>query len=273
VSRGPTSGLRQRHISQRVSRQASFYGTRPPDTVPEANEGSAPTTPKLSTEMTLPSYKWALLCYLSLSDNGLTILPTEPLSSNLLVLVPSGLSSLFNLVSLNLSDNMINSVLGIYTQLGPVLSLNLSCNRLELICGLERLLALEHVDLRHNAIGESAEVGRLGRPLDYIRETKTKRRASRANVVITTDVKCILSTCRHCKGCEDADDTTKTQAKDRSPSRAPPQIEVQLPTPSAETQAEQIPFSPTRPVQRSQHVHHQTEGYPSREKSYPCLPL
>ncbi|KIM76467.1 hypothetical protein PILCRDRAFT_12711 [Piloderma croceum F 1598] len=166
---------------------------------------------------------------------------------------------------------MINSVLGIYTQLGPVLSPNLSCNRLELICGLERLLALEHIDLRHNAIDESAEVGRLGWPLDYIRETKTKHRASRANVVITTDVECILSTCHHCKGCEDADDAIKTQAKDQSPSRAPPQIEVQLPTPSAETQAEQIPFSPTQPVQRFQHVHHQTEGYPSGEKSYPSL--
>ena len=34
------------------------------------------------------------------------------LSSNLLVSVPSGLSSLYNLISLNLSDNMIDSVLG-----------------------------------------------------------------------------------------------------------------------------------------------------------------
>jgi len=54
---------------------------------------------------------------------------------------------------------------------------------------------------------------------------------------------------------------TKTQAKDRSPSKAP-EIEVQLSTPASETQAEQIP-SPTRSVQRVRHVRRQTEGYPS----------
>ncbi|KAF9241562.1 hypothetical protein BU15DRAFT_87147 [Melanogaster broomeanus] len=118
------------------------------------------------------SYKWGLLKHLSLADNALTFLPTDPLpylvsithldlSSNLLVSVPHGLSVLHNLVSLNLSDNMIDSVLGIYTNLGQVLSLNLSGNRLESICGLERLMALERVDLRSNHIDESAEIGRL----------------------------------------------------------------------------------------------------------------
>jgi Leucine-rich repeat (LRR) protein len=170
---GTTSRSRRRHVSQRVSRQPSFYSTRLPDTVPEANEESTPTTtPKSPEETKLPSYKWGFLRYLSLSDNALTFLPTDPLpyltaltnldlSSNLLVSVPPGLSSLFNLVSLNLSDNMIDSVLGIYTQLGQILFLNLSRNRLESICGLERLLALERVDLRQNAIDESAEIGRL----------------------------------------------------------------------------------------------------------------
>jgi Leucine-rich repeat (LRR) protein len=169
---GTTSRSRQRRISQGVSKQASFYSTRLPDTVPEANEESAPTTPQLPAKTKLPSYKWAFLRHLSLSDNGLTFLSTDPLpylttlthldlSSNLLVSVPPGLSSLFNLVSLNLSDNMIDSVLGIYAQLGQILFLNLSHNRLESICGLERLLALERIDLRQNAIDDSAEIGRL----------------------------------------------------------------------------------------------------------------
>jgi len=175
------------------SRQGSFYGTRLPDSVPEDAEdvSSTPTqeipptadndnasqissdsaTPSRS-DPTLPSHKWAFLRYLSLADNALTFLSTPPmpyltsvthldLSSNLLVSVPPGLSALYNLVSLNLSDNMIDSVLGIYTMLGQVLHLNLARNRLESICGLERLRALERVDLRHNVVEESAEVGRL----------------------------------------------------------------------------------------------------------------
>jgi hypothetical protein len=56
---------------------------------------------------------------------------------------------------------MIDSVLGIYTHLGQVLHINLSRNRLESICGLERLMALQYVDLRSNHIERSAEIGRL----------------------------------------------------------------------------------------------------------------
>lgn len=120
----------------------------------------------------LPRLKWRPLRHLSLSDNALTFFPSAPLSSltslthldlssNLLVSVPSGLSALYNLVSLNLSDNMIDSVLGIYASLGQVLSINLSHNRLDSICGLERLLALERVDLQSNQISEPDEIGRL----------------------------------------------------------------------------------------------------------------
>ncbi|PCH36177.1 L domain-like protein [Wolfiporia cocos MD-104 SS10] len=163
-----------------LPRQTSFSSTRLPETVPEDAEAesddsptsSAEDTSKPSTPTEMPSFKWAFLRHLSLADNALTFLPTTPLtylnklthldlSSNLLVSVPSGLSSLYHLISLNLSDNMIDSVLGIYTILGQVLHLNLSHNRLESICGLERLLALERVDLRNNLIEESAEVGRL----------------------------------------------------------------------------------------------------------------
>jgi hypothetical protein len=56
---------------------------------------------------------------------------------------------------------MIDSVLGIYKKLGQVLALNLSRNRLDSLCGLERLMALERVDVRHNRLEESGEVGRL----------------------------------------------------------------------------------------------------------------
>ncbi|KAG8752924.1 hypothetical protein FRC12_011745 [Ceratobasidium sp. 428] len=56
---------------------------------------------------------------------------------------------------------MIDSVLGIYTTLGSITNLDLSRNRLESLCGLERLGALERVDIRTNYVEESAEVGRL----------------------------------------------------------------------------------------------------------------
>ncbi|CAL1706562.1 unnamed protein product [Somion occarium] len=180
---GKTGSERLRRIPRAPpSRQNSFYSTRLPKSVPEDPEDilaeeslSTPSpedTPKPPEFMQLPSLKWAFLRHLSLADNALTFIPSFPLpyltsvthldiSSNLLVSVPSGLSALYNLVSLSLADNMIDSVLGIYTMLGSILSLNLSRNRLENICGLERLLALQRVDLRNNLIDESAEIGRL----------------------------------------------------------------------------------------------------------------
>ncbi|TFK75255.1 hypothetical protein BDN72DRAFT_810722 [Pluteus cervinus] len=120
----------------------------------------------------LSSLKWLFLKSLALPENSITSFPVESishltslthldLSSNLLVSIPPGLSALHNLISLNLADNMIDSVLGIYLNLGQVLSLNLADNRLESLCGLERLYALERVDLRGNLLEESSEVGRL----------------------------------------------------------------------------------------------------------------
>ncbi|QRV78954.1 leucine-rich repeat protein [Ceratobasidium sp. AG-Ba] len=161
-----------------TSRNNSWKPSQIPPTVPEdAAPEPTPQTDKDAAEpadppSTLPLHKWSRLRHLSLADNALTFFPTAPLanltylthldlSSNLLVAVPPGLGALYNLVSLNLSDNMIDSVLGIYTTLGSITNLDLSRNRLESLCGLERLGALERVDIRSNHIEESAEVGRL----------------------------------------------------------------------------------------------------------------
>lgn len=184
---GSTSRKRQRRIPPALASDPSFFSTRLPESVPEdadaeesagidesseskPHEDGGPSSPAPPIE--LPSSKWALLKSLSLSDNSLTFFPSGALpyltnlsyldlSSNLLVSVPPGLGALYNLVSLNLADNMIDSVLGIYLNLGQVLTLNIAHNRLESICGLERLAALERIDLRGNLIEESAEVGRL----------------------------------------------------------------------------------------------------------------
>ena len=168
---GQGTTLRRKRIASGPPRRGSFHGTRLPDSVPEVSE-DAHTEEEPSDAPKLPSWKWGFLKHLSLADNSLTFFPTTPLpyltsvthldiSSNLLVSVPPGLSALYNLISLNLSDNMIDSVLGIYQRLGSITSINLSKNRLESICGLERLAALERVDIRHNFLDESAEVGRL----------------------------------------------------------------------------------------------------------------
>ncbi|KAF8650458.1 hypothetical protein AX16_005260 [Volvariella volvacea WC 439] len=135
-------------------------------------EDKVPTAGGDNPSAQLSSLKWAFLKHLSLPDNSLTFFPIESipyltslthldLSSNLLVSVPPGLASLHNLISLNLSDNMIDSVLGIYLNLGQILSLNLARNRLDSICGLERMMALERVDLRHNLVEECDEISRL----------------------------------------------------------------------------------------------------------------
>lgn len=163
--------------------QSSIHSTPLPESIAEGVEETVvtptsddpsrlPSPTESSTSSHLPQSKWAFLRVLSLSDNSLTFIPTESLlhltslthldlSSNLLVSIPSGLSSLYNLISLNISDNMIDSVQGIYKKLGQVPTLNISYNRLDSLCGLERLVALERVNVSHNRLEESGEVGRL----------------------------------------------------------------------------------------------------------------
>ncbi|VDB87415.1 unnamed protein product [Peniophora sp. CBMAI 1063] len=197
---------RRRRTMHGPSRQSSFHSTRIPDAIDESAEDAPtptverspqplsddPTTPTAvrspspldspssPDEPELPPGKWAYMRRLSLSDNALTFLPTAPLryftslsyldlSSNLLVSVPDGLAVLYNLTTLDLSDNMIDSVLGIYKRLGSITTLYLAHNRLDSLCGLERLMALERVDVRSNILDDSAEAGRLA-PLPYIRD-------------------------------------------------------------------------------------------------------
>ncbi|GAA5802510.1 hypothetical protein EDC94DRAFT_550737 [Helicostylum pulchrum] len=116
--------------------------------------------------------KWSQLKMLSLADNSLTTLDAEPtnmlrslthlnLSSNLLIDIPSALATLYNLYSLNLSHNMISFTTGINTVLGNIQELDLRGNRLTLLAGLDRLYALERLDVRDNRIEDAAEIGRL----------------------------------------------------------------------------------------------------------------
>jgi Leucine-rich repeat (LRR) protein len=116
--------------------------------------------------------EWPQLKMLSLADNSLTTMESEPanlvrnlthlnLSSNLLIDIPVALASLYNLTSLNLSYNMISFTTGINTVLGNIQELDLRGNRLTLLAGLDRLWALERLDVRDNRIDDATEIGRL----------------------------------------------------------------------------------------------------------------
>ncbi|KAF8200876.1 leucine rich repeat domain-containing protein [Pholiota molesta] len=176
---------REGTLSQQQQRQRTVSSNSTPKPLPqpslppiqdepevEGDHESTPVAPAPSTRRDLSPAQWASLKHLYLPDNALTFIPAHlllyltsithlDLSANLFVSVPPGLEELYNLTSLNLSDNLIDSVLGIYLNLGQLIYLNISHNRLESLCGLERLLALERVDLRGNLLEETLEIGRL----------------------------------------------------------------------------------------------------------------
>ena len=133
---------------------------------------STSSVPPPSAYRVPPPSAWRQLRHLSLASNSLTFLPSPPLahlqsltsldlSSNLLIAVPPGLASLHSLRSLNLSDNMIDSLQGVSKALGNVAVVNLSKNRIDNLSGLDRLFALERLDLRDNRLDESLEISRL----------------------------------------------------------------------------------------------------------------
>ncbi|KAH9810229.1 hypothetical protein DFH28DRAFT_504291 [Melampsora americana] len=138
--------------------------THPPESESSHHHPSPPPS--------FPTLAWRFLHHLCLADNALTFIPSSALaalvslasldlSSNLLIMVPTGLGSLTRLKSLSLADNMIDSVLGIYQSLGNVTTINLSKNRLNSLCGLERLYSLERLDIRQNKIQDISELSRL----------------------------------------------------------------------------------------------------------------
>ncbi|ORX51190.1 hypothetical protein DM01DRAFT_1347023 [Hesseltinella vesiculosa] len=115
---------------------------------------------------------FSTLLMLSLQDNNLTTVePTSllqlqsithlNLSCNLLIDVPHSLSLLYNLQSLNLSHNMISSTSGINTVLGNIQELVLTSNRLTKLVGIDRLWALERLDIRNNRVEDAMEISRL----------------------------------------------------------------------------------------------------------------
>ena len=122
----------------------------------------------------LPASKWRFLRHLSLADNSLTSVTTSSLavfsnnllsldlSSNLITEIPDALSILTSLRALNLSNCMIESLHSLRRNpLPAITALNLRANRLVSIAGVERLPSLERLDLRENRLQDPTELARL----------------------------------------------------------------------------------------------------------------
>lgn len=122
------------------------------------------------TDQVSSSFSYPRLLRLSLPKNHLTdvgslhsmkTLTHLNLTNNLLIEIPSALSCLCNLTSLDLSHNMITSTLGIHTVIGNLHALNLRGNRLVALVGVERLWAVEQLDVAENQLADRMEVSRL----------------------------------------------------------------------------------------------------------------
>ncbi|KAK9470904.1 uncharacterized protein V1510DRAFT_421802 [Dipodascopsis tothii] len=123
---------------------------------------------------TLPSSKWMYVRTLSLSHNGISSiapmsmvslgasLTSLDLSHNLLVSIPSALSSLSSLTSLDVSYNLLTSLHSLtHHPLPAVATIVLRGNQLASLAGLDRIVSLERVDLRDNALVDPMELARL----------------------------------------------------------------------------------------------------------------
>lgn len=100
------------------------------------------------------------LTELHLSAGLLSAVRVMRLSQNELSSIES-LRSCTCLQELDLSQNIISSMVGANRILPQIISLDLSHNRLSSTAGLEKLFTLESLNLSHNAISNIAEVGYL----------------------------------------------------------------------------------------------------------------
>ncbi|KAK9456550.1 hypothetical protein V1511DRAFT_456491 [Dipodascopsis uninucleata] len=127
-----------------------------------------------SSSTTLTALNWHLLRVLSLADNGISSVSSESmeplaeslvsldLSNNMLFSIPEALSRLSRLSSLNISYNQIVSLHSLsHYPLPAITILNLRGNKITSLVGLDRILSLERVDLRDNALTDPTELARL----------------------------------------------------------------------------------------------------------------
>lgn len=124
------------------------------------------------TSQVLQEYSWPLLKKVDLSSNDIwTIDSTMKLAPNAeevnfsenRLRTVTNLSSLHHLSNLNLSGNLIESLVDWHYQLGNIESLNLSCNKIKSLSGLSRLRSLKILDLSFNQIESFDEIDELSK--------------------------------------------------------------------------------------------------------------
>ncbi|KAK5089213.1 hypothetical protein LTR05_003439 [Lithohypha guttulata] len=166
--RPATSYRHNRTYSYKVKRSGSG-GSGDHTTTPSRSDGVGKPNPNV-----LPASKWQRLVYLSLADNGITSLPPRSiqaiapslrsfnLSSNLFTEIPESLSTLSRLVSLDLSNCMLESLRNLTAHPLPgLVTLKLKSNRLQSLSGIEQLLSLENLNVQDNKISDPDEAARL----------------------------------------------------------------------------------------------------------------
>ncbi|CAH2353541.1 putative uncharacterized leucine-rich repeat-containing protein C926.06c [[Candida] railenensis] len=142
---------------ERASTYSSF-------THPNSNSSTAPAVAAKDYH-SLSDNKWAFLKQLTISEASITTIPAyifKPLcnlvklnlSNNLMESIPEGLSQLTNLKYLNLADNLLTSLEDLPTNLIHLSTLNLNNNKLVSLQGFNNLASLEKVDLRRNKLKE-----------------------------------------------------------------------------------------------------------------------
>lgn len=166
-ARPATSYRHQRTYSYKAKRSGSGSSNG-------AEYATTPSRSEIATANVLPQAKWQRLVYLSLTDNAMTSLPLRSiqsvapslrsfnLSSNLFAEIPESLASLTRLVSLDLSNCMIESLQTFTTHpLLALTTLKLKSNRLQSLAGIEQLSFLENLHIQDNRISDPDEVIRL----------------------------------------------------------------------------------------------------------------
>lgn len=169
-TRPATSYRHNRTYSYKAKRSGSG-SSNSSDQLATPSRSDVPCT---STFPPLPASKWQKLIYLSLADNGLTSLPKRSLqpilgtlrsfnlAANLLTEVPESLAAMSRLVSLDMSNCMVESLQNMATQpLQAITTLKLKHNRIHSLSGIEKLTTLAYLDLSNNKITDPDEMVRL----------------------------------------------------------------------------------------------------------------
>lgn len=120
------------------------------------------STPDRDTT-TLPDNKWFFLKQLTVTESSISSIPAfvfKPLSNvvklnlsnNLLEDLPEGLDQLHNVKYMNFADNYITSLARLPLNLVHLTTLNFNNNKISSIDGIQRLSAIEKIDLRRNKL-------------------------------------------------------------------------------------------------------------------------